>query len=161
MLIQELYLGPGCSSIGYGVAKEIGPFHVNPDGKTLYLNPYSWNKGKRLFFPISLLIWWLRPERNSSYDMNLKKERKMYLIGRMQLSPISCYEFQNGNVYFFFFNLHHFKSCSGKCNIPWLSNWYWLFLFKQYPRFVKQRRWKNWYDFGLVSAYGLKSSFKL
>ena len=39
-------IGPGCSSIAYGEAEEIGPFHIQPDGKTLYLNPYSWNQGK-------------------------------------------------------------------------------------------------------------------
>lgn len=38
-------LGPGCSSIAYGEAEEIGPFHINADGKSLYLNPYSWNQG--------------------------------------------------------------------------------------------------------------------
>lgn len=38
--------GPGCSSIAYGEAEEIGPFHINSDGKTLYLNPYSWNQGE-------------------------------------------------------------------------------------------------------------------
>ncbi|XP_039686659.1 serine carboxypeptidase-like 29 isoform X2 [Medicago truncatula] len=36
--------GPGCSSIAYGEAEEIGPFHINSDGNTLHLNPYSWNQ---------------------------------------------------------------------------------------------------------------------
>jgi len=40
--------GPGCSSIAYGMAEEIGPFHIKPDGKTLYLNPYSWNQGNTI-----------------------------------------------------------------------------------------------------------------
>ncbi|XAR66726.1 Carboxypeptidase D [Bertholletia excelsa] len=30
--------GAGCSSIAYGMAEEIGPFHIEKDGKTLYLN---------------------------------------------------------------------------------------------------------------------------
>lgn len=38
-------LGPGCSSIAYGMAEELGPFHIEKDGKTLYLNPYAWNQG--------------------------------------------------------------------------------------------------------------------
>ncbi|KAF9615913.1 hypothetical protein IFM89_027152 [Coptis chinensis] len=37
--------GPGCSSVG-SEAERICPFSINPDGKTLYLNPYSWNQGK-------------------------------------------------------------------------------------------------------------------
>ena len=49
-------LGPGCSSITYGEAEEIGPFHIKPDGKTLYLNLYSWNQGERyLLMSIKLL----------------------------------------------------------------------------------------------------------
>ncbi|CAK8532132.1 unnamed protein product [Lathyrus sativus] len=36
--------GPGCSSIAYGEAEEIGPFHIGLDGKTLDRNPYSWNQ---------------------------------------------------------------------------------------------------------------------
>lgn len=42
-LVLWLNGGPGCSSVAYGAAEEIGPFHIRPDGKTLYLNPYSWS----------------------------------------------------------------------------------------------------------------------
>ncbi|KAA3464092.1 serine carboxypeptidase-like 27 isoform X1 [Gossypium australe] len=37
-LVLWLNGGPGCSSIAYGAAEEIGPFRIRPDGKTLYLN---------------------------------------------------------------------------------------------------------------------------
>lgn len=42
-LVLWLNGGPGCSSVAYGAAEEIGPFRIRPDGKTLYLNPYAWN----------------------------------------------------------------------------------------------------------------------
>lgn len=45
-LVLWLNGGPGCSSIAYGAAEELGPFHINSDGKSLYLNPYAWNKCK-------------------------------------------------------------------------------------------------------------------
>ncbi|KAL9665728.1 hypothetical protein QQ045_000048 [Rhodiola kirilowii] len=44
-LVLWLNGGPGCSSIAYGEAEEIGPFHIKADGKTLYLNQYAWNHG--------------------------------------------------------------------------------------------------------------------
>jgi carboxypeptidase C (cathepsin A) len=37
--------GPGCSSIGYGEAEELGPFLVQKGKPELKWNPYSWNKG--------------------------------------------------------------------------------------------------------------------
>lgn len=49
-LVLWLNGGPGCSSVAYGAAEEIGPFRIRPDGKTLYLNPYSWNKMANLLF---------------------------------------------------------------------------------------------------------------
>ena len=45
-LVLWLNGGPGCSSIAYGASEEIGPFHIRPDGRSLYLNPYAWNKCK-------------------------------------------------------------------------------------------------------------------
>lgn len=49
-LLLWLNGGPGCSSVAYGAAEEIGPLHINSDGKTLYMNPYSWNKLANLLF---------------------------------------------------------------------------------------------------------------
>ncbi|CAI0427607.1 unnamed protein product [Linum tenue] len=49
-LILWLNGGPGCSSIAYGLAEEIGPFHVKPDGASLYLNPFSWNQVANILF---------------------------------------------------------------------------------------------------------------
>lgn len=49
-LVLWLNGGPGCSSIAYGMAEEIGPFHIEKDGKTLYLNPYAWNQVANVLF---------------------------------------------------------------------------------------------------------------
>lgn len=49
-LVLWLNGGPGCSSVAYGEAEELGPFHINADGKSLYLNPYSWNKLANILF---------------------------------------------------------------------------------------------------------------
>ncbi|KAI4377702.1 hypothetical protein MLD38_015287 [Melastoma candidum] len=49
-LVLWLNGGPGCSSIAYGEAEEIGPFHIEADGSTIYLNPYSWNKVANILF---------------------------------------------------------------------------------------------------------------
>ncbi|KAL0365432.1 UNVERIFIED_CONTAM: Serine carboxypeptidase II-3 [Sesamum angustifolium] len=42
--------GPGCSSIGSGAMTELGPFRVNPDGKTLWHNENGWNTVANILF---------------------------------------------------------------------------------------------------------------
>ncbi|KAM0834470.1 hypothetical protein ACQ4PT_063579 [Festuca glaucescens] len=49
-LILWLNGGPGCSSLGYGAMTELGPFRVNPDGKTLSRNKHAWNNLANVIF---------------------------------------------------------------------------------------------------------------
>ncbi|KAI3734781.1 hypothetical protein L6452_14260 [Arctium lappa] len=49
-LVLWLNGGPGCSSIAYGAFEEVGPFRVGPDGKTLSISPYAWNKEANILF---------------------------------------------------------------------------------------------------------------
>ncbi|XP_047337842.1 serine carboxypeptidase 1-like [Impatiens glandulifera] len=49
-LVLWLNGGPGCSSFGYGAMGENGPFGVNPDGKTLFNRPYSWNNVANILY---------------------------------------------------------------------------------------------------------------
>ena len=38
--------GPGCSSVGFGEAEELGPFLMQKGVPELKFNKHSWNKGK-------------------------------------------------------------------------------------------------------------------
>ncbi|GAB2274491.1 hypothetical protein Dimus_009261 [Dionaea muscipula] len=49
-LVLWLNGGPGCSSLGNGAFEEQGPFRVNSDGATLFLNPYAWNNVANVIF---------------------------------------------------------------------------------------------------------------
>ncbi|XP_042469683.1 serine carboxypeptidase-like 35 [Zingiber officinale] len=49
-LLLWLNGGPGCSSIAYGAAQELGPFLVRSNAPNLTLNPYSWNRVANLLF---------------------------------------------------------------------------------------------------------------
>ncbi|KAJ1261817.1 hypothetical protein BS78_09G059600 [Paspalum vaginatum] len=49
-LLLWLNGGPGCSSIGYGAASELGPLRVARQGAALEFNRYDWNKEANLLF---------------------------------------------------------------------------------------------------------------
>uniref|UniRef100_A0A1J3HAH6 Carboxypeptidase n=1 Tax=Noccaea caerulescens TaxID=107243 RepID=A0A1J3HAH6_NOCCA len=49
-LVLWLNGGPGCSSIAYGAAQELGPFLVRTDGHNLTFNNFSWNKEANMLF---------------------------------------------------------------------------------------------------------------
>ncbi|XP_006655142.3 serine carboxypeptidase 2-like [Oryza brachyantha] len=49
-LVLWLNGGPGCSSVAYGASEELGAFRIRPDGATLFLNDYRWNKLANILF---------------------------------------------------------------------------------------------------------------
>ncbi|KAH9806357.1 serine carboxypeptidase 24 [Citrus sinensis] len=49
-LVLWLNGGPGCSSVAYGASEEIGPFRINRNGSSLYLNKYSWSREANILF---------------------------------------------------------------------------------------------------------------
>ncbi|KAK1263054.1 Serine carboxypeptidase II-3 [Acorus gramineus] len=70
-LILWLNGGPGCSSLGYGAMEELGPFRVNGDSKTLYLNDYAWNNVANVIFLESPAgVGFSYSNTTSDYDKN-------------------------------------------------------------------------------------------
>ncbi|XP_047318246.1 serine carboxypeptidase-like 34 [Impatiens glandulifera] len=49
-LLLWLNGGPGCSSIGYGAAEELGPFFPMKNTRDLKFNKHTWNKAANLLF---------------------------------------------------------------------------------------------------------------
>ncbi|GFQ02239.1 serine carboxypeptidase-like 33 [Phtheirospermum japonicum] len=68
-LLLWLNGGPGCSSIGYGAAVELGPFRVGKKGADLEFNRHSWNQEANMLFlesPIGVGFSYT----NTSHDFN-------------------------------------------------------------------------------------------
>ncbi|KAJ4962027.1 hypothetical protein NE237_021937 [Protea cynaroides] len=49
-LLLWLNGGPGCSSVAYGAAQELGPFLIRNNHSDLVVNDFSWNKAANLLF---------------------------------------------------------------------------------------------------------------
>uniref|UniRef100_A0A453H0A4 Carboxypeptidase n=1 Tax=Aegilops tauschii subsp. strangulata TaxID=200361 RepID=A0A453H0A4_AEGTS len=49
-LLLWLNGGPGCSSLGFGAMRELGPFRVNRDNQTLTRNNHAWNNVANVVF---------------------------------------------------------------------------------------------------------------
>ncbi|KAI3922899.1 hypothetical protein MKW98_007030 [Papaver atlanticum] len=49
-LVLWLNGGPGCSSIAYGAAQELGPFLLRSKDSKITLNKFSWNKAANILF---------------------------------------------------------------------------------------------------------------
>lgn len=60
VLIDWIFAGPGCSSVGVGAFSENGPFR--PSGEVLVKNEYSWNKGINSFLP----FFWFKDQKEES-----------------------------------------------------------------------------------------------
>ncbi|PSS29359.1 Serine carboxypeptidase-like [Actinidia chinensis var. chinensis] len=70
-LVLWLNGGPGCSSLGVGAMTEIGPFGVNPDGKTLYRRKHAWNKvANALFLESPAGVGFSYSNTSSDYNMS-------------------------------------------------------------------------------------------
>ncbi|EPS67442.1 hypothetical protein M569_07330, partial [Genlisea aurea] len=91
-LVLWLNGGPGCSSIGYGEAEELGPFFPQPDIPSLKLNSHSWNNVANLLFlesPIGVGFSY----SNTSSDYNLLGDKSTaddtyrFLVGWFERFP--------------------------------------------------------------------------
>ncbi|KAJ4791728.1 Carboxypeptidase [Rhynchospora pubera] len=91
-LLLWLNGGPGCSSLGYGAMEELGPFRVMSDGRTLYRNPYSWNKvANVLFLESSAGVGYSYSNTTKDYsqngDMMTAQDNLVFLVNWLERFP--------------------------------------------------------------------------
>ncbi|KAF6151054.1 hypothetical protein GIB67_042389 [Kingdonia uniflora] len=99
-LLLWLNGGPGCSSLAYGAMEELGPFRVHSDGKTLYPNPYAWNKvANVLFLESPAGVGFSYSNRTSDYDKSGDKmtadDNYLFLVNWLERFP----EYKNREFY--------------------------------------------------------------
>ncbi|XP_004230806.2 serine carboxypeptidase 1 [Solanum lycopersicum] len=90
-LVLWLNGGPGCSSLGAGAMIELGPFRVNNDGKTLWLNQFAWNNVANILFLESPAgVGFSYSNTSSDYTTGDEKTRKdsfTFLLNWMERFP--------------------------------------------------------------------------
>ncbi|XP_060217277.1 serine carboxypeptidase 1-like [Lycium barbarum] len=98
-LVLWLNGGPGCSSFGNGGMAELGPFRVNNDGKTLWLNEFAWNNVANILFLESPAgVGFSYSNRSSDYvtgDKRTSEDSYTFLINWMERFP----EYKNREFY--------------------------------------------------------------
>ncbi|XP_038971807.1 serine carboxypeptidase II-3-like isoform X2 [Phoenix dactylifera] len=91
-LVLWLNGGPGCSSFGIGAMEELGPFRVMSDGKTLFRNPYAWNRvANVLFLESPAGVGFSYSNTTSDYgnsgDSKTAKDAYVFLVNWMERFP--------------------------------------------------------------------------
>ncbi|XP_077218533.1 serine carboxypeptidase-like 40 [Tasmannia lanceolata] len=91
-LLLWLNGGPGCSSLGYGAMEELGPFRVNSDGKTLFRNPYAWNRVANVLFlesPAGVGFSYSNTtsDYSSSGDLKTAEDAFIFLVNWLERYP--------------------------------------------------------------------------
>ncbi|KAF8395811.1 hypothetical protein HHK36_019765 [Tetracentron sinense] len=90
-LLLWLNGGPGCSSLAYGAMEELGPFRAHSDGKTLYKNPYAWNKAANVLFLESPAgVGFSYSNRSSDYasgDQKTAADNYLFLVNWLERFP--------------------------------------------------------------------------
>ncbi|KAL6621206.1 hypothetical protein ACP70R_033638 [Stipagrostis hirtigluma subsp. patula] len=89
-LLLWLNGGPGCSSVGYGAAAELGPLLVNGNGTGLEFNKFAWNKAPTLLMHLD--GWYL--DTGATNHMTGRED----LFSDLDRSIIGSVKFGDGSV---------------------------------------------------------------
>ncbi|KAK1415328.1 hypothetical protein QVD17_31107 [Tagetes erecta] len=90
-LVLWLNGGPGCSSM-IGAMSELGPFRINSDGKTLFINDYAWsNVANMLFLESPAGVGFSYSNTSSDYDhasdKNTADDSYVFLVNWLERFP--------------------------------------------------------------------------
>ncbi|KAM0895111.1 hypothetical protein ACQ4PT_024040 [Festuca glaucescens] len=87
-LVLWLNGGPWCSSLGAGAFQELGPFRVNPDGKTLSRNRHAWNNLANVIFLESPAgVGYTSSENSVSGDTRTAVDAYIFLLHWLERFP--------------------------------------------------------------------------
>nr|XP_043630085.1 serine carboxypeptidase 1-like [Erigeron canadensis] len=98
-LVLWLNGGPGCSSM-IGAMSELGPFRINSDGKTLFVNDYAWsNVANMLFLESPAGVGFSYSNTTSDYDhsgdKNTADDSYTFLVNWLERFP----QYKNRDFY--------------------------------------------------------------
>ncbi|XP_038663062.1 lysosomal protective protein-like [Scyliorhinus canicula] len=89
--------GPGCSSLD-GFLAENGPLHVDANGRTLYINEYSWNKVANVLYlesPAGVGFSYSESRNYATNDMEVAENNYLALLAFFKKFP----SFQRNDFY--------------------------------------------------------------